>query len=123
MNIELTNITFEQQLIHTLLQCSLQERRLCDLTDSDVSRIRYLAKKLSEGTEPDVTSKISPDTLLSDLDLSVRTLNVLKRYGIDTVRDLLGCTREELMKMRLIGRKSYREILDFLYENNLNLKQ
>ena len=119
---EPTNITFEQQLIHTLLQCSLQERRLSDLTDSDVSRIRYFAKKLSEGIEPDGTSKISPDTLLSDLDFSVRTLNVLKRYGIDTVRDLLGCTREDLMKMRLLGRKSYRDILDFLYENNLNLK-
>lgn len=119
---EPTNITFEQQLIHTLLQAYLQEHRLSDLNDSSVSRIKYLAKELSEGTEPEATSKISPDTLLSDLNLSVRTLNVLKCNGIDTVKNLLDCTREELMKMRLIGRKSYREILDFLYENNLNLK-
>ena len=70
---ELANLTFEQQLIHTLLQAYLQEYRLSDLNDTSVSRIKYLAKELSEGAEPDVTNKISPDTLLSDLEFSVRT--------------------------------------------------
>lgn len=119
---EPTNLTLEQQLIHTLLQCYLQEQRLSDLTDSDVSRIKYLAKQLSEGTEPEVTSKLSPNTRLNDLPLSVRLLNGLHYNGIHTVGELTNCTRENLLKMRLVGAKSYREILELLYENNLKLK-
>ena len=119
---EPTNLTFEQQLIHTLLQCYLQEQRFSDLTDTDVSRIRYLAKKLSEGTEPEVTSKLSPNTRLADLPLSVRLLNGLRYNSIHTVGELTNCTRNDLLKMRLVGSKSFREILEFLYENNLKLK-
>lgn len=119
---EPTNLTFEQQLIHTMLNHFLKESGWKNLTDLSVSRIKYLAKQLSEGTEPEVISKLSPDTLLSDLPLSVRTLNGLKYNGIDTVRNLTSCTRAELLKMRLVGSKSYREILEFLNENNLKLK-
>lgn len=120
---EPTTLTFEQQLIHTLLQCYLQEQRLSDLTDSDVSRIRYFAKKLSEGTEPEVTSKLSPSTKLAELPLSTRLLNGLRYNGIETVADLTSHTKEELTRMRLIGYKSFREIVEFLYQNNLRLKQ
>ena len=81
---EPTNLTFEQQLIHTLLQCYLQEQRFSDLTDTDVSRIRDLAKKLSEGTEPEVTSKLSPNTRLADLPLSVSTMASLN--GLNTIK-------------------------------------
>lgn len=119
---EPTNLTFEQQLIRILLQCLLQEQRFSDLTDSDVSRIKYLAKQLSEGTEPEVTSKLSPNTRLADLPLSVRLLNGLRYNGIHTVGELTNCTRNDLLKMRLVGAKSYREILELLNENNLKLK-
>lgn len=119
---EPTNLTFEQQLIHTLLQAYLQEYRSSDLNDTSVSRIKYLAKQLSEGTEPEVTSKLSPNTRLEDLPLSVRLLNGLRYNGIHTVGELTNCTREDLLKMRLVGAKSYREILELLNENNLKLK-
>jgi DNA-directed RNA polymerase alpha subunit len=119
---EPTNLTFEQQLIHTLLKYLLQEQRVSDLTDLNVSKIRYFAKKLSEGTEPEVVSKLSSNTRLADLPLSVRLLNGLQYNGIHTVGELTNCTRTDLLKMRLVGAKSYREILEFLYENNLKLK-
>lgn len=119
---EPTNLTFEQQLIHTLLNHFLKESGWKNLTDLSVSRIKYLAKQLSEGTEPEVTSKLSPNTRLEDLPLSVRLLNGLRYNGIHTVGELTNCTRTDLLKMRLVGAKSYREILELLYENNLKLK-
>lgn len=119
---EPTNLTFEQQLIHTMLNHFLKENGWKNLTDLSVSRIKYLAKQLSEGTEPEVTSKLSPNTRLNDLPLSVRLLNGLHYNGIHTVGELTNCTRENLLKMRLVGAKSYREILELLYENNLKLK-
>lgn len=119
---EPTNLTFEQQLIHTLLNHYLKEHEWKNLTDLSVGRIKYLAKQLSEGTEPEVTSKLSPNTRLEDLPLSVRLLNGLRYNGIHTVGELTNCTRTDLLKMRLVGAKSYREILELLNENNLKLK-
>lgn len=120
---EPTNLTFEQQLIHTMLNHFLKETGWKNLTDLSVSRIKYLAKQLSEGTEPEVTSKLSPSTRLAELPLSTRLLNGLRYNGIETVADLTSHTKEELTRMRLIGYKSFREIVEFLYQNNLRLKQ
>lgn len=119
---EPTTLTFEQQLIHTLLNHFLKETGWKNLTDLSVSRIKYLAKQLSEGTEPEVTSKLSPNTRLADLPLSVRLFNGLHYNGIHTVGELTNCTRNDILKMRLVGAKSYREILELLNENNLKLK-
>ncbi|MBI2875063.1 MAG: DNA-directed RNA polymerase subunit alpha [Firmicutes bacterium] len=47
---------------------------------------------------------------IEELDLSVRSHNCLKRAGINTVREIAGRTREEMMKVRNLGKKSLEEV-------------
>ena len=50
------------------------------------------------------------DTLIEDLELSVRSYNCLKRAGINRVEDLTQKTEEEMVKTRNLGRKSLEEV-------------
>jgi len=62
------------------------------------------------------------DMLIDDLDLGVRSLNCLKREGIETVGDLLSRSEQELMCIPNFGRKSLDEVMERLRENNMRLK-
>lgn len=59
---------------------------------------------------------------LEELDLSVRSYNCLKRNGLKTVQDLCNMKESELMTVRNLGKKSYKEILDKLAEIGLSLQ-
>ena len=52
---------------------------------------------------------------------SVRALNCFKAYNIESMYDLLKCSREDLLKLRQFGKKSLLEIEDFLASKNLHL--
>ena len=67
--------------------------------------------------EPEVEeeSKIA-SMMLEDLDLSVRSYNCLKRASIQTVEELVNKTEEELMKVRNLGKKSFKEVKDKVVE-------
>jgi len=52
------------------------------------------------------------DISIAELDLSVRSYNCLVRRGYKTIGSLRDVSREELMNIRNLGRKSYLEILD-----------
>lgn len=62
------------------------------------------------------------DRKIEDLDLSVRSYNCLKRANINTVGELTQKTEEEMMKVRNLGRKSLKEVVQKLREIDLNLK-
>lgn len=49
---------------------------------------------------------------IEDLDLSVRSFNCLKRNGINTIHDLANKSEEEISKLRNLGQKSLKEIMD-----------
>ena len=51
--------------------------------------------------------------------LSSRTLNCLKRAGIDRVGEVLQMNKNDLLKIRNFGEKSYVELYDKLRENDL----
>lgn len=53
------------------------------------------------------------------LDLSSRTLNCLKRDGINKVGEVLDRSKAELMSIRNFGEKSYNELYDKLRDNDL----
>ena len=59
---------------------------------------------------------------IEDLDLSVRSYNCLKRANINTVGELTQKTEEEMMKVRNLGRKSLKEVVQKLREHGLDLK-
>ena len=46
----------------------------------------------------------------AEIGLSVRTTNCLEERGIFTVRDLLNCTRKELLEISNFGEKTLEEV-------------
>jgi len=59
---------------------------------------------------------------IEELDLSVRSYNCLKRAGINTVGELAQKTAEEMMRVRNLGRKSLKEVIQKLHEIGLDLR-
>ena len=47
-------------------------------------------------------------------ELSIRTYNSMKRSGINTVKELISCTNDELLKMRNLGSKSLDEVVSVI---------
>jgi DNA-directed RNA polymerase subunit alpha len=58
---------------------------------------------------------------VEQLDLSVRTMNCLRRSSITTVGELIGKGPKELLKLRNFGQKSFQEIEDRLGAIGLSL--
>ncbi|OGN99651.1 MAG: DNA-directed RNA polymerase subunit alpha [Chloroflexi bacterium RBG_13_52_12] len=58
---------------------------------------------------------------VEQLDLSVRTMNCLRRSNIATVGELIGKGTKELLKLRNFGQKSFQEIEDRLTTIGLSL--
>jgi DNA-directed RNA polymerase subunit alpha len=62
------------------------------------------------------------ETTIEELDLSVRSFNCLKRAGINTVKDLINKSEDDMMKVRNLGRKSLEEVQGKLKELKLSFK-
>ena len=60
---------------------------------------------------------------INELDLSVRLYNCLKRAGIDTVEDLSNKTKEDIMRIRNMGRKTLDELTDKMRELGVWFKE
>jgi len=81
-----------------------------------------LDKEPDEEASPAAGLGISPDvynTLVETLALSARTLNCLKRAGINRVGEVLLMPKSELLKIRNFGQKSLDELYDKLAEREL----
>ena len=50
--------------------------------------------------------------VVEELELSSRTLNCLKRAGLNRVGEVLEKTKDELLQIRNFGEKSYTELYD-----------
>lgn len=75
---------------------------------------------MKEGTT-EAPSK-GQQTMIEDLDLSVRSYNCLKRAGIQTVDELTQKTEDEMMRVRNLGKKSLKEVKDKIQELGLSFK-
>ena len=62
------------------------------------------------------------ETPIEDLDFSVRAYNCLKRANINTLQDLVNKSDADIMKIRNLGKKSLKEVLDKVRDLDLNLK-
>lgn len=56
------------------------------------------------------------DTQIEELDLSVRSINGLKRKGIQTLEQLTNISYDEFVRIRNLGKQSRREIVDKVRE-------
>ena len=62
------------------------------------------------------------ETSIDDLDFSVRAYNCLKRAGINTLGDLTEKSELEMMKIRNLGKKSLKEVIDKIKEMGLRFR-
>lgn len=65
----------------------------------------------SEGISLDIPAE-NYNMVVEDLELSSRTLNCLKRAGLNRVGEVLEKSKEELLEIRNFGEKSYTELYD-----------
>lgn len=86
----------------------------------DLNTLIKQSEAMTQREETVVNSKM--DRKIEDLDLSVRSYNCLKRANINTVGELTQKTEEEMMKVRNLGRKSLKEVVQKLREIGLDLK-
>ncbi len=59
---------------------------------------------------------------IDDLDFSVRAYNCLKRAGINTLGDLTQKSELEMMKIRNLGKKSLKEVIDKIKDMGLRFR-
>ena len=62
------------------------------------------------------------ETSIDDLDFSVRAYNCLKRAGINTLGDLTSKSELEMMKIRNLGKKSLKEVIDKIKDMGLKFR-
>ena len=74
-----------------------------------------------EPAKPTANKKL--EKTIEELDLSVRSYHCLKRANINTVGELAQKTEEDMMKVRNLGRKSLKEVIQKLREIGLELKK
>lgn len=100
---------------------SLGAKILCDhfTLFMDLSKDMSMGSTVVEKTEA-VESSIMEMTI-EELDLSVRSFNCLKRANINTVKDLVSKTQDEMIKVRNLGRKSLEEVIQKLAMMGLSL--
>jgi DNA-directed RNA polymerase subunit alpha len=99
-------------LAATLLRDDLENIFLADMDDYGFEQ--------SEGGEEALPQE--DDMSIDELELGVRSLNCLKREGIETVGDLIAKSEQELMCIPNFGRKSLDEVRERLEKNNLKLR-
>ena len=63
------------------------------------------------------------ETSIDDLDFSVRAYNCLKRAGVNTLGDLTEKSELEMMKIRNLGKKSLKEVMDKVKEMGLRFRE
>jgi hypothetical protein len=71
----------------------------------------------NEQLSPEIKALLSQK--VEELDLSVRTRNLMKANGIDTILDLCRLKKTDWLKFRNGGKKSFVELDDFLTAHNL----
>ena len=63
------------------------------------------------------------ETSIEEVEFSVRAYNCLKRAGIHTVQDLVDKKEVEVTKIRNLGKKSLKEVLDKVADLGLTFKE
>ncbi|MDD6245300.1 MAG: DNA-directed RNA polymerase subunit alpha [bacterium] len=87
---------------------------------TNLSDIADMSGMMIEKTEDPKTKAL--ETSIEDLDFSVRAYNCLKRAGVHTLQDLVNKSENDMMKIRNLGKKSLKEVLDKIKELGLDLR-
>lgn len=87
---------------------------------TDLSEIADTTGVMNAKQEDSKLKKL--ETSIDDLDFSVRAYNCLKRAGINTLGDLTEKSELEMMKIRNLGKKSLKEVIDKIKDMGLKFR-
>ena len=87
---------------------------------TNLSNIADMTGMMIEKTEDPKVKAL--ETTIEDLDFSVRAYNCLKRENIHTLQDLVNKSENDMMKIRNLGKKSLKEVLDKVRDLGLVLR-
>ena len=83
-----------------------------------------LEKKIDELTDTEYEEEKNEleNAPLAELDLSVRTFNILYRAGYSTVKELLDADAEKIVSLPNLGLKNFSDLIDVLSEKGFGWK-
>ncbi|MBR1748435.1 MAG: DNA-directed RNA polymerase subunit alpha [Bacilli bacterium] len=87
---------------------------------ADLNAISDVAGLMSEKKVDTIAKTL--ETPIEEIEFSVRAYNCLKRAGIHTVQDLINKREIEVTKIRNLGKKSLKEVLDKVAEMGLQFR-
>ena len=88
---------------------------------ADLNSISNITGIMQEKKIDNMTKTL--ETPIEEVEFSVRAYNCLKRAGIHTVQDLVNKKEAEVTKIRNLGKKSLKEVLDKVEELGLSFKE
>ena len=101
------------------LSAKIMIEHLNIVTDlNDISDITGIMNAKQEDTK---MKKL--ETSIDDLDFSVRAYNCLKRAGVNTLGDLTAKSEIEMMKIRNLGKKSLKEVIEKVKDMGLKFRE
>ena len=88
---------------------------------TDLNSIADFSGMMQEKKVDTITKTL--ETPIEEVEFSVRAYNCLKRAGIHTVQDLVDKKEVEVTKIRNLGKKSLKEVLDKVADLGLTFKE
>ncbi len=88
---------------------------------TDLNAISDFSGMMQEKKVDTITKTL--ETPIEEVEFSVRAYNCLKRAGIHTVQDLVEKREVEVTKIRNLGKKSLKEVLDKVADLGLTFKE
>ena len=87
---------------------------------TDLNSISDISGLMAEKKVDTITKTL--ETPIEEIEFSVRAYNCLKRAGINTVQDLISKKEVEVTKIRNLGKKSLKEVIDKVKEMGLKFR-
>ena len=87
---------------------------------TDLNAISDVSGLMAEKKVDTITKTL--ETPIEEIEFSVRAYNCLKRAGINTVQDLISKKEVEVTKIRNLGKKSLKEVIDKVKEMGLKFR-
>ena len=87
---------------------------------TDLNSISDVSGLMAEKKVDTITKTL--ETPIEEIEYSVRAYNWLKRAGINTVQDLISKKEVEVTKIRNLGKKSLKEVIDKVKEMGLKFR-
>ena len=88
---------------------------------ADLNQIADITGIIAEKKVDTITKTL--ETPIEEIEFSVRAYNCLKRAGINTMQDLIDKREVEVTKIRNLGKKSLKEVIDKVNEMGLKFHE